>query len=286
MISVIIPVFNSAKYIGKCLESILMQKNVHVEILIIDDGSTDETSSICDSYKAGADNLIVLKQKNRGPGMARNVGLQNAGGDYVFFIDADDWIASDYLSTLHDFSIQHNCDIVQGGYCYAFRDYGLVAKQTFKNKSNLVLDKTEALKALLKHKIIKNFCWGKLYRKSIIRDIRFPDMRCLEDYYWMERVIDNCNLYGIVNDPFYYYRQHSESITGSKAIKTDEMLAALNERRDFIASNYSHLTPLIDKRIRRMNFEKDNPFLAQLYNIPQRIKGRIFNDYTKIEIHS
>ena len=118
-ISIIVPVYNVENYVSKCLDSIINQSYKNLEIIIINDGSTDKSGEICEYYSAKDDRMVLIHQKNQGVSMARNNALDIAAGDYIGFIDSDDWIAPDMYSTLYKNAIEYDADISMCNLCYA-----------------------------------------------------------------------------------------------------------------------------------------------------------------------
>ena len=178
IISVMLSVYNREHYLRKCIDSILAQKNVRTEIIIVDDGSNDGAEKICDEYAQQYSNIKVIHQENRGLSAARNVGLDHATGDFLFFMDSDDFLPEDSLETLEMLQAEHDADCVIGNYaCY--RDdwtYGKVIEVPHKYENKL-LDNREICELLLfteKTNLII-VSWGKLFKREVWRDIRFPE---------------------------------------------------------------------------------------------------------------
>ena len=280
LISIILPVFNSELFISHCLNSLLNQTYKNLEIIIIDDGSTDGSYQICTKFALQDKRIKLFKQKNSGPGIARNNALKLINGYYVFFIDADDYIAPDTLNSLVGFLQKYNCDIVQCGSCYVYDNYGLIKKND-KGKTILMHDNT--VKELILQREIKNFAWGKLYKSSIIKDILFPDQRFFEDFHWMEHAIHNANRYGILHSPLYFYRQHKDSHSNKIPQRDLIYKKVLDERLGFIQKNYPSLLPLMKKQISSY-IECDSWYKVAL-RWYFRIKNRFFFPYDKVKIN-
>jgi len=184
MISIIVPVYKVEAYLSKCIESILTQTFDDFELLLIDDGSPDSCGEICEKY-AGKDSRIqAIHIKNRGLSGARNYGIERASGDYLSFVDSDDWIESDMIENLYSVAVKTDADMVFCGYSkdFASKEITAPAKQQ-------IWTGTESVKALIEGDIFP-FAWGKLWKKSLIKDKRFPEGRRFEDvltgYQWLE----------------------------------------------------------------------------------------------------
>ena len=123
VLSVIIPVYNVHKYLSYCLDSLYAQVDGTVEVVLVNDGSTDESLNICRKYADACSNTIIIDKENGGLSDARNVGTNTATGDYIYYLDSDDWLAPNAIRTLYDYAIENDCEIVQGGFYYAYDDY-------------------------------------------------------------------------------------------------------------------------------------------------------------------
>lgn len=203
MISVIVPVYKVAPYVRQCIESIISQSYRDLEILLIDDGSPDECGEICEEYKKQDERIKVFHTENRGLSAARNLGLQNAEGDYVAFVDADDWLDPRMYETLAESLQKNGADICVCG--YASGDREAVGKGG-------VYRGAEVLKALIDKKF-NNFVWNKLYRRALFRDIRFPEGMSYEDVVIMHRVAAGARAVAVIPDALYHYRVRADSIT-------------------------------------------------------------------------
>ncbi|WP_051656614.1 glycosyltransferase family 2 protein [Butyrivibrio sp. AE3004] len=220
LISVILTVYNRENYLSRCIDSILAQKNVNFEIIIIDDGSTDSSPQICDEYASKYDNIRVIHEKNAGLSVARNTGLDNVKGDFVFFIDDDDYLPEDSLYTLMKLQIENDADLVLGNYS-EYLDDGSYDK-TFKipeKYCNKLLTNRETCELLFysefTHVLVVN--WGKLYRKKIWDGVRFPDeIIKSEDQFVLPSLIEACERIYFTDKVVYNQVFSSHSITRSK----------------------------------------------------------------------
>ena len=218
-ISVIIPVYNVEKYLDQCLLSVVSQKYKNLEILLIDDGSTDLSSSICESWEKKDGRIKVYHKTNGGLASARNFGLDKATGDYIAFVDSDDFINLDmYSDMMLMFSTDDEIDIV----CAAgqrFFENTFYEEYFVYYETGTVLESSIVVERILKDEIASHVVKG-LYKKNCWDDIRFPLNRLYEDIpvtflaYYKARKI------GFIKKPFYFYRENPESISNTpKAIK-------------------------------------------------------------------
>ena len=286
MISIIVPVHNSEKYLKECLDSVISQTYQSLEIIAIDNGSSDNSLKILHEYCNKDPRIKIVIQENRGPGMSRNQGLKEAKGEYIFFIDSDDKIEKNFLQETLRFLITNKCDVVQGGICYLYEQYGLIPKLSKKKGDTELLPRIDAMSELINDRLIKNFAWGKLYRKNLLGNLKFPDKYYFEDFEWSQNVIDKCNKYGIIHRPLYFYRQHSESLTGGKVELRDKFMDVLKERLDFISERYPFLKANMEKIYSHYTTSSTNrkSFKGNLKFFIKKLKERIFYPYERIEI--
>ena len=233
-ISVIVPIYNVHDYLAKCLDSLYIQADDNMEIILVNDGSTDNSLSICEAYAKVHPNTIIVNKENGGLSDARNVGTMAATGDYIFYLDSDDWLAPEAIRTLSDYALAYNCEVVQGGFYYAYNNFLLYDK----NKNSLVLTKDDAMHELIKNDCIKDFAWGKIYRADIVKKHLFPKGKFYEDSYWQHLIVDECNRYGIVSMPLYYYRQRGSGISGRFSERNLDLLKGYEERLNFVKLYY------------------------------------------------
>lgn len=213
-ISVIVPAYNVEKYIERCIESIIRQNLKEIEIIVIDDASTDNTGIIIQQKFGGDKRLRIIRhERNFGLGVARNTGLKHANGQYVFFIDSDDWISENALNKLYTIAIDERADIVACGIKLVFEDgstkpYHAVA---FNTRGNV-----DGLNALLDGKISVT-AWNKLYRKEMLdkHNLLFPPIYHEDMIFAMEAVYYSKSFISI-SDELYNYYQTPQSITRSK----------------------------------------------------------------------
>lgn len=242
-VSVIVPVYNVENYLEQCIQSILRQSYCDFELILIDDGSQDRSGKICDKFALKDDRIIVIHKKNEGQSAARNEGIKIACGEYVCFIDSDDWIAEQYLEFLYSYAKKYNAEIVQCGYFYAYVSYCLTDKKncsTFCDRI-IVYTKEEAMLQLIQHQDIKNFSWGKIISTAIVKNNLLPNIENFEDLYWFQKIVHTCSKYIIMNVPMYYYRQHQLSLTHEYNITSLLLLKGWEERIQFVNKFYPKL---------------------------------------------
>lgn len=236
MVTVIIPVYNVETYLERCLESIINQTYKELEIIIVDDGSTDKSSQICDTYKTKDTRICVYHKKNGGLSDARNYGLDRMNGEYVTFVDSDDYISRDYIEVLYRLIKKNdNIDISMMDKQVVYDND--VPRSTIEFKEE-IMDREHAIKKMLLRDGVSHTAWGKLYKSVLWKEIRFPFGRLYEDYLTIYKVFENVNMISYCNEKKYYYYQRSNSIMNNKLNKkklteldvTDEISSYLMEK--------------------------------------------------------
>lgn len=211
-ISVIVPVYNTEKYIERCLRSIIKQTYQNIEIIIVDDGSIDRTVEFCMHYQQIDSRIVVLTKKNGGAGSARNLGLKNASGDYISFIDSDDYVEEQMLEVLVRVLEDNNADI---SFC------GVYTNPSEKIDSDEVIcyDKKTALNNLLNETIL-SYPVNKIYRKELWDGVYFPENMTFEDLYIMPEIF--CKARKVVEtkaDLYWYYYNRPDNVSSKKNIQ-------------------------------------------------------------------
>lgn len=215
LLSVIVPCYNGEKYIKKCLNSIIKQTFSNLEIIIIDDGSTDNTFSICKNIAQQDARIQIFHQDNKGLPATRKIGVNISKGAYVTFVDADDWIHPQMYEIMMQGIIQENADIAQCGVCNAFMqpDKHILLKHKYCDKiSNKyqVYNKKDGTLKILDDKEWHSYMWNKIYKKDILKNINFPIGRFLdEDLSVMHQIFHQANSSIYFSSEFYYYLQGS-----------------------------------------------------------------------------
>ncbi len=217
MISVIVPVYNVEKYLERCIDSILKQTYSDLEILLIDDGSSDNSGKICDEYAKKDNRIKVIHKKNGGISDVRNVGIENAKGDYIGFVDSDDYIADDMFETLYKLSNENNADISIVSF-YEMYNGRLIGVRDDKTLTKM--DKQEALKELLIDTNIQSYMWNKLFKKELFDNLRFPLGKNFEDIATVLLIFERANKVVLLQEPKYYYLRRDDSIVGHRTNKT------------------------------------------------------------------
>lgn len=240
LISVIVPIYNVEKYLNKCVDSIINQTYKNLEIILVDDGSPDKCPELCDIYAQKDKRIKVVHKENGGLSDARNAGMAVASGEYVSFIDSDDYIELNMLSDLYDCIVKDNSDVAACGVNWVDESCKVIRKDCVEQ--HCVLSNVEAMKELLHDNIIKQYVWNKLYKMSIIKDIPFEKGRYNEDVFWSYQMVGNANQISISPNVCYNYLQRSNSIMGvGYSAKRLDALDAYAERCEYIKEKYPDL---------------------------------------------
>ena len=214
LISIIVPVYKVEKYLCKCLDSILAQTYTNLEIILVDDGSPDRSGVICDEYAVKDDRVTVIHQKNKGLSGARNSALDVATGDYIGFVDSDDWIEHDMYEYLLTNAINFDADI---SFCGRIEEYPTRAVGKSWPYTE-VMETHEALKNLLEDKILHNGVWDKLWKRELFESIRFPEGMTFEDMAVVHLLFINARRVVLLPEQKYHYLQREGSIVADTSI--------------------------------------------------------------------
>ena len=237
LISIIIPVYNVENYLDRCIKSVLSQTYSEIEILLVDDGSTDSSGELCDQYAGISTRVKVIHKENGGLSSARNAGMKAAAGNIISFIDSDDWIDSRFLEILYEELISNHAEIAGCRYIKTSEDNLLdntITVQNQKDFSRRIYSRDQAMSSLIRDSI-KQVVWNKIYRKEIIADIAFEEGKCHEDVFWSYQAFARINIYTEITYKGYYYFQRNNSIMGEGySLKRLDAVEAKCRRQKFL----------------------------------------------------
>lgn len=275
LISVIIPVYNVEPYLSRCIKSIISQTYRNLEIIIVDDGSPDRCPEICEEFARKDSRIKVFHKENGGLSDARNYGIRNSTGNYIGFIDSDDFIHETFYEKLMSMINDYDADI---SICnmLKFKDYEDILTDESVCHNDVVMTNIEALKALFTAKDYGSvMAWNKLYKTCLFKDhnIYFPVGRIHEDNYTTYKLFYHSDKIVYTNDKLYYYLQRSTSIMGNSDLKKrmdglvaaeeavsfiDEKLPELkNEARaNYVLSNMTILNYMIEYKVNDRKLKK------------------------------
>lgn len=233
LVSVIIPVFNASRYLHRCIDSILSQTfEGAIEILLVDDGSTDNSGAICDEYAANYSCITVYHTENRGASLARRLGLEKSAGEYVTFVDSDDYVAPNYLSRLFDTEKMCNTGVSA---CKVVRLLcGEDAHYFPKSTVPIVLEGNPLFLRFFKYEFWG--LYGKLYRKNLLLEVPFPEATISEDYFVMAHLLQAVRKMSYIEEDLYFYEQHTGSLSKQEiSAKSFEEFTNVNDVYVFTA---------------------------------------------------
>ncbi len=242
-ISVIVPAYNVEKYLERCLQSILKQTYKNIEIIIINDGSTDNTEQICNSFSEKNDNIRYYQlDKNMGISYVRNFGLEKVSGDLIGFVDSDDWIDEKMYETLYRMLVEYKSSIAVCNYTRIYNN-GEYSKVKFSISCDCYYDNIiDALRFNINHNDVT--LWNKLYRKNLFDNLRFPIGQDYEDTAVMHLLIERAGELAVSYESLYHYNMffRNNSITSEKATnRSFECINAYIARHEFIMAKYQSL---------------------------------------------
>ena len=237
LVSIIVPVYNVENYLPKCIDSILAQTYTHIEVILVNDGSQDSCPQICDEY-AGKDSRVrVIHQTNGGRSRARNVGLDSATGEYIMFVDADDWVDADYVEKLYDVAISNNAQLAVGRYRLVYSD-SVLDESTGEI---LVLEDAEPLEFYVRgyaNYQNANAVWVKLYQRELLEGIRFVEGKYFEDVMFVTRVYAKCTKCIYFDQALYNYNiatPTSITYAGVTELTFRDEIPIFNEKEQYLS---------------------------------------------------
>lgn len=238
LVSVVIPIFNVEKYLKKCIESVRAQIYKNIEIILIDDGSEDNSPQICDDYQQLDNRIHVIHKINGGLSDARNAGIDVCTGEYIVFVDSDDYIHPYMIKGMLAIALDEETDIVECGVCHVnennHADFGIGSIPCRKK----ILNHDRAIEEVLDYKLGITV-WNKLYKSSLFQQIRFPMGRLHEDEFVVPFVIDMCSKYALIDNRYYAYVKRKGSIMDMpfNSNKMD-ILEAHQSRLEYFSKKY------------------------------------------------
>lgn len=228
MVSVIVPIYNVERHLEKCIESIINQRYANLEIILIDDGSTDLSGEICDLYQKRDVRIIVVHKPNGGVSSARNEGLKIAKGKYIAFVDGDDWAHEEYIGTLVE-GIELGADLaicsMKETTEREIQDVAVL------NKQYVHFDRSECFQKMLYSTKVGGFLWNKLFRKELIKNYLDETIYYSEDFVFCAQYAENIKQAVFVEAPLYYYWQNLDSVTNMHGVYNDKVFSLLKAEK-------------------------------------------------------
>ena len=268
LISVIVPIYNVVNYLDKCIESILNQTYSELEIILVNDGSTDSSLEKCNNFQKKDCRIKVLNKKNGGLSDARNYGIYNSQGKYLAFIDSDDYIEKDMIEKLYCAIKKTEADMAICGF--------------FESYSNQIQKKgiVDQCKVFSTEEAIKNItdlypmAWNKLYKKELFADIRYPVGKYHEDTFVIFQLFEKCSKIVAINDCLYYYIRRKNTISKSDfQVKHLDLIKAWKYNYQFVCDRYPDLEPVIFSKYMMAYFQVLDKILTSDKRVIERNKS-------------
>lgn len=278
LISVIVPVYNVEDYIAECIESILNQDYKNIEVILVNDGATDMSGKICDEYADKYSFIKVIHKRNGGLSSARNEGLKHISGDYISFVDADDYLEPKTYSSLLEANKNYGADIV----CMArFLNYADGAERIINRLDcYLELNKREYLKAVFNDKHIDMSVCDKIFKRKVFQGVVFPVGYLSEDILVLPSIVSNMRSALLTGIPLYHYRQHENTITKSFNPKYYETYQQFDAIEEIILRNYQSI--ISDFQIFKLTFLCHIFMLLQTYGCSSvKVKNDIEKEFKR-----
>lgn len=237
LISIIVPVYKVEKYLEKCVKSILKQTYTNLEVILVDDGSPDKCGQLCDELAKIDDRIIVFHKENGGLSDARNYGVERANGEYIGFVDSDDYIHESMYEELYKAIKKSGTFIAE---CGVTRVYKNILRPHYEGEDYfLVLDREGYLKEYLENKRLYGSAWCKLIHKDLAKKIKFPTGKIYEDAFYTLELLKNVDKYTLISGNYYYYYIRENSITTRPFSSKDmDYIEIMNQIEDYTLSNF------------------------------------------------
>lgn len=281
IVSIIVPIYNVEQYLNECIQSLICQTYKEIDIVLINDGSTDNSSTIIKEWEEKDKRIQSILQKNGGLSSARNTGIKYAKGSYIMFVDSDDIISFDMVETLVSNLETTNADISACD-CIEFTNQFSENKKTLNSLSTY--STFEAMSLILKDCILKQMVCNKLYKEEIIKNIFFPVGKCHEDVFWTYKVIARAKIVCYTPKTLYGYRQRVGSIMNSKYDERRlDALEAMESRSVFISYYFPTLELLAQNSYAGACLYHYQLICKLHPENSKKLKSLVFNRYKNID---
>jgi len=281
LISVIIPVYKVEKYVEKCIQSVINQTYENLQIILVDDGSPDNCGKICDEYAKKDHRIEVIHKSNGGLSDARNKGLEIAKGEYIGFVDSDDYIEADMYEVLYNLLKQYNADVSICNFYTVSQ-----GKISIKNAENGIKEynRIEILKEILLDKNIQSYAWNKLYKKELFDEIKYPIGKKYEDIGTTFFLLEKCNKVVVTGKSEYYYINRQDSIVNNVTESTiTDYIELIIQRYDYIEENIKELSSYNKDYLKRIlkTAEQDIKNLKKVGDYTKKKYEELYNKVQK-----
>lgn len=288
LVSIIIPVYNVQKYLERCITSIINQTYNNIEIILVDDGSTDKSGKMCDEWMNKDDRIVTIHKENGGLSSARNTGMSKSNGKYLLFVDSDDYIDLNAVQTLVSTIESHNADIVICNRYHFFESGKIFVK--FKNDYEyLDLDNKHAIFEMNNFEYFDMSATCKLYKKDIFKEIVFPIGKISEDYFIMYKILDKAKKIVSLSMPLYYYYQRNGSLSKKAKINLDFVEASLMQC-NYIEEKYPDLKIYVRSSFVSANMTSYNAVISSNGKVDKKnlniLRNNVKENYNYIKVNN
>jgi len=281
LVSIIIPVYNTKEYLEVCVNSVRNQTYKNIEIILIDDGSENETAQLCDEISKSDSRIKVHHQKNGGLSAARNKGITLSTGKYIMFVDSDDYIHSQMVQKLYEWLVSHNADVAVCDYERVKEFATEVPEKLLSASEEKIYENEEILDRIYSAEYVKYIvCWNKLYKRELITDIQFPINRIHEDEFFTPRVLQKAQKAVWLNEKLYYYviREGSLSKSGLEKSSRHKLLCMKENALFFKSINACHAYQKESIRYLKAIIYFSGQFYKKLPTSKERL-GELHNEF-------
>lgn len=277
-ISVIVPVYKVEKLLNKCVDSIINQTYKDIEIILVDDGSPDNCGTICDDYALKDSRIVVIHKKNGGLSSARNAGIDIAKGEYLMFVDSDDYVEPNFCEKAFQIIKENNVTCASFGY---FEHKNNIIRSLGTINPRIINAEEGILSVITSNDIIFNLACNKIFHKNLFRTIRFPNGKLFEDQGTTYKLFDAAGMIYVDSSPLYHYVRRKDSITAgnntgdtSSSRDFNDIYDSWYERLQFLETKYprikgfaiKQIVELIVKAYHVLSWKKDKPLILKYEN--------------------
>lgn len=249
LVSIIVPIYNAENYLSRCLESVKKQTYKNIEVLLVNDGSTDKSKEICETYRNLDHRMVVINKENGGLSDARNCGINKSHGHFLFFLDSDDYIDNDCIEKLLESVIKNNCDVAISDGIYEKDGREIPYKNNALLNGEIITTPKEIFEIFLEHKGLPGspwVAWGKLFRRSLFDDIAFPVGKVSEDIATIPDVLIRANKIVYISEKTYHYVLREGSLIHQRSEKMIvDNHCYLKKLKDLVNKEYPNLQELM-----------------------------------------
>ena len=249
LVSIVIPVYNTDKYLRRCIKSVINQTYNNLEIIIVDDGSTDKSMEICQEFLVHDKRIKLISKKNEGQAIARNIGIASSNGNYLGFVDSDDYIMEDMIESLLLNLIKYDADV---SICGFYTDYIIKKKKNYSFPDLQIFNNTELMDKYINTPIINSIIWNKLYKKELWDNITFPEIRSKEDIFIMHELLGRAQKAIHIGECKYIQFVRPGSTEQSNFSLADlNLIYAVKKQQEYINANYPQLKKNVAVKLAR-----------------------------------